>query len=122
MKRGLILGGTLLVLASAIGGYFFMTREAISSGEVRVGIKEDGFNPETIKIKKGTKVTFVNEDEVARWPASDLHPSHGIYPEFDPKTPVKPGESWSFTFDKVGEWEYHDHLSPYLIGKITVLP
>jgi hypothetical protein len=22
------------------------------------------------------------------------------------------GEGWSFTFNKIGTWEYHDHLNP----------
>lgn len=91
------------------------------SGEVTINMTSDGFQPDEIKITKGTKVIFKNTDSFYHWPASDLHPSHGIYPEFDPRKTVEPGQSWSFVFDSVGEWGMHDHISPYMIGKITVV-
>lgn len=79
-----------------------------------------GFSPEFLKVKKGTKIIFKNEIDDIRWPASNIHPTHDIYPEFDPKKPIKKGQSWSFTFDKIGIWQFHDHIYPYLTGKITV--
>lgn len=91
------------------------------SGEVTVEMTSEGFIPDEIKITKGTKVTFKNSDSFYHWPASDLHPSHSKYAEFDPRRTIEPGESWSFVFDKVGEWGMHDHISPYMIGKITVV-
>ena len=81
---------------------------------------EDGFKPDILAIKVGTTVTFINKDKVFRWPASDLHPTHTIYSEFDPKQPIAPETEWSFTFNKVGTWNYHDHLSPLLTGKVIV--
>lgn len=89
-------------------------------GEATVTMKTDSFDPETLTIQKCTKVTFVNQDTVSRWPASNLHPTHGIYPEFDPLKPVEAGKEWSFVFDKVGNWKYHDHLIPSLRGTIAV--
>lgn len=83
-------------------------------------MKEDSFEPETLTIEKCTKVVFENQDNVSRWPASNLHPTHGIYPEFDPLQPVEAGKGWSFVFDKVGNWRYHDHLSPSMRGTILV--
>lgn len=80
----------------------------------------NAFEPSALNIKKDTKVIFKNEDTVDRWPASDLHPTHGIYPEFDPQEPVTPGSEWSFVFDKVGNWKYHDHLIPSFRGEIKV--
>lgn len=93
----------------------------VQSGEVVIEMRQDGYTPDEITIEKGTTVRFVNKDDGPRWPASDLHPSHGIYPEFDPKEPVPVGEEWSFTFNKVGEWTMHDHLAPYISGYITVV-
>lgn len=83
-------------------------------------MEKQSFNPSKIKIKKGTKVTFKNLDSTPRWPASNLHPTHGIYPEFDPQKEVAPNEEWSFVFDKVGVWRFHDHLFPVLRGEIEV--
>jgi plastocyanin len=91
-----------------------------NQSEVTVLMKKDIFEPEVITIKKGTKVIFKNVDSIKRWPASDLHPTHGIYPEFDPLQPVEVNSDWSFIFNKVGQWKYHDHLSPYIRGIIKV--
>lgn len=108
-----------------LGWYFFQgkqdSKEAVLGGvQAEVFMKPDVFEPETLTIKKGATVEFKNEDSQARWPASNIHPTHGIYPEFDPKEPVEPGKSWSFKFDKVGSWKYHDHLIPYIRGVIVV--
>lgn len=84
-------------------------------------MKPDSFEPKNITIQKNTRIIFKNEDSQDRWPASALHPTHGVYPEFDPQEPVAAGSEWSFVFDKVGGWKYHDHLIPSLTGEITVV-
>jgi plastocyanin len=71
-------------------------------------------------VKKGTKVTFVNNSTSAFQPASAPHPAHTDYPEFDPKRAIAAGASWEFTFDKVGTWRYHDHLNPTRFGTVIV--
>lgn len=83
-------------------------------------ILADKFTPQELTIKKGETVTFINRDSDDRWPASDDHPSHQRYSQFDPKHALAPGEKWSFTFDRSGTWEYHDHIYPSLTGKIKV--
>ncbi len=80
----------------------------------------NGFSPLKIQINKGDIVTFYNETENAFWPASNFHPSHSLYSDFDPKKPIGVGASWSFTFTEPGEWKFHDHLSPYFEGEIIV--
>jgi hypothetical protein len=39
---------------------------------------------------------------------------------FDACRGVKQGESWSFVFNEVGKWYYHDHLNPFWKGEIVV--
>lgn len=85
-------------------------------------ITQSGFSASTITIKKGDAIIFKNDDTENHWPASDPHPGHSIYPEFDPKNPLQAGESWSFTFDKVGDWRFHDHENPLWRGRVVVLP
>jgi plastocyanin len=126
-KKGIITALTLVLTGTAVAGIFLFSGRGpkillTQSGTVIIRMGEDSYIPNEIKVKVGTKVTFLNEINSARWPASDLHPSHGIFPEFDPKRPIPAGESWEFTFDKVGEWGIHDHLSPYITGKIIVVP
>lgn len=91
------------------------------SGEQTIRITEDGFVPDTMMIHQGTKIRFVNVDTLAHWPASDLHPSHTLYAEFDPHMPIDPSKEWDFTFEKIGTWSMHDHLAPYIIGTIIVV-
>ncbi len=68
----------------------------------------------------GTTITFVSDAPGAFWPASDLHPIHSVYPEFDPKRPLVQGEEWSFTFSKAGSWRFHDHLASEATGIVHV--
>lgn len=82
--------------------------------------KADGFHPAELTIQQGDTVIFTTATGKPFWPASDLHPTHSIYPEFDPQEPVAALKSWSFKFDKVGEWQFHNHLEPYFRGVIKV--
>jgi plastocyanin len=91
------------------------------SSSPTIKITDNGFRPQTVYIKKGTTVKFVNTSKKAVWPASDAHPVHDLLREFDPQKQVDSGESWTFNFDKVGIWSMHDHITPSFTGKIVVL-
>ncbi len=93
--------------------------EAHSSAVV-ITMDADGFTPNQVTIDQNQTVTFVNEDKQDHWPASNLHPTHDLYPQFDPTAPVQPGESWKFQANEAGSWDYHDHLSPQLRGQLIV--
>lgn len=82
----------------------------------------DGFDPQTITLDQNSTVIFLNEDSKDRWPASNNHPVHDIYTDFDPKKPIPPGASWPFKPKKSGEWKFHDHLNPHLRGTLIVKP
>ncbi|MEX2090759.1 MAG: hypothetical protein WD989_01340 [Candidatus Paceibacterota bacterium] len=89
--------------------------------EVIIELNEDGFSPKEVAVVRGQKVVFKTTRDKPFWPASDLHPTHGIYPEFDPQEPIEPEKAWSFQLNKAGEWKYHDHLFPYYRGVINVI-
>ncbi len=112
----LVLG--VVVIVSAV---YFLARETNPAGTVVVSVTDESFVPEEIKIQKGTKVIFRNDGQRLHWPASNFHPTHGIYPEFDPQQPIEPGGEWNFVFDKAGVWRYHDHLPPGFKGAISVI-
>jgi plastocyanin len=80
-----------------------------------------GFSPSKITIHKGQAVVFKSATGKDFWPASDFHPTHTMYPEFDPKHPLKATESWRFVFTKAGVWTFHDHLSEYMRGTVIVV-
>ena len=112
------------------------TQTTTSSGgqEVIVEMTSSGFNPQTVTINNGDTVTWVNLDTSSHWPASASHPTHTVYPGsgiqkcgtaeqpniFDACKELGPEETYSFTFNEVGEWNYHDHKNPSLFGKIVV--
>jgi len=100
---------------------FFAPKNVFAHSEVAVvEMTPDGFNPNQITIDLNSSVIFVNKDKESRWPASNTHPTHQLYPEFDPRRPIKPGESWGFKPKRVGEWKFHDHIFPHMRGVIAV--
>lgn len=100
----------------------FFTKDQILLTDIVIKRYDQGFTPDPVNIKKGTRVVWVNDTQDYIWPASNLHPSHTIFPEFDPKEPLSPGQAWGFVFEKVGDWEYHDHLRPNRRGTVKVQP
>lgn len=80
----------------------------------------DGFFPAELTVKAGTMVTFINQSDSPMWVASGPHPTHTLYPEFDEKSSVLKGGSYSFTFEKTGTHPYHNHVLLGKYGKITV--
>lgn len=94
----------------------------------------DAFSPSELTIKKGDTVTWVNSGDRSIWPASDIHPTHSVYPGsgiekcgaatsetiFDACSEVASGASWSFKFNEIGEWRYHDHLRSSVFGVVKV--
>lgn len=85
-----------------------------------VVLTSDGFVPQEVYLKKHGTISFSTTAGKPFWPASDPHPVHSIYPVFDPRTPIDPGDTWTFTFDDAGTWRYHDHVRPYFTGVVYV--
>ena len=88
--------------------------------QVQLAYDGSKYTPVPITVKQGTTVVFVNNSNKNMWPASATHPTHEQYPGFDAKAPVLPKGTYSFKFDKVGVWKFHDHLSPTVTGSIAV--
>ncbi len=121
-----------IILSSIIFSVFFVvtkiTKRSTSSlvtkneaGKYLIELHEDGFHPQELNIKLNDVVKFTSTTGRPFWPASDFHPTHTIYSEFDPKNPISPDKSWSFKFERVGKWRLHDHLAPYYTGTINVI-
>lgn len=88
--------------------------------EYFIKMTKNGFEPAYFSIDQNSIVEFKNEDNLDHWPASDVHPTHQIYPEFDPKKRISPKKSWKFQFKKSGTFKFHDHLFPHIKGSILV--
>lgn len=86
-----------------------------------IEMTSNGFLPQEVTVDDNSSIIFLNKDSKPRWPASNVHPTHDLYPEFDPQKPIAPGESWVFKPKKKGVWKYHDHLLPHFRGSISVV-
>ena len=89
-------------------------------GSTTVSYTDTGFNPKTITVKKDTTVTFKNNSSSKMWVASDAHPTHQLLPGFDELTGVVKSGTYTYTFVKVGTWQYHNHLNPTDVGIVVV--
>ncbi|MBI4114667.1 MAG: hypothetical protein HY445_02390 [Candidatus Niyogibacteria bacterium] len=111
-----------------------MMGKSANAETITVIYADNGFSPQAVSINIGDTVRFVNESSRTFWPASAFHPTHTAYPGsdiqkcstaeasaiFDACKPYAPGETYSFTFNEKGKWNYHDHLNVSKFGSITV--
>ena len=77
------------------------------------------FSPSKITVKAGTVLTIKNDSSSSLDFDSDPHPSHTDNPELNVDN-VSPGQSKTFTVNKIGTWGYHNHLNPTQKGTIVV--
>lgn len=82
--------------------------------EVSMDIKSFAFAKGDITIKKGTKVTWTNQDTVA-------HNAYGDNSSGPQGKLLNKGESYSFTFDTVGKFDYLCQPHPYMKGLVNVV-
>ncbi len=87
--------------------------------EKTVTVTANGFDPTTITIKAGEKVTWTNKSGGGVSINSAEHPTHLVYPPLN-LGQVKDGASVSLTFDKPGSYKYHNHLAPSQAGTVVV--
>ena len=110
------------------------TVTASTGAPMTAAVTYDGrnFSPSEVTIKKGGTVTF--NGVAGMWVASAQHPTHtgydgtsrtqhcaAGYTGATPFDQCKQGATYSFTFDKVGTWPYHDHMNAAAFGKIVVV-
>ncbi len=101
----------------------FSGEDDITSPDVAVfEVSYDGtsFSPKTTTINAGDIVVFKNDSQSDLWPASDPHPTHTNYPEFNAQKSIAPGGKFEFKFTKVGTWGYHNHKNHDATGTIIV--
>lgn len=124
--RTYIFLGVLLLVATGVA----FAETMFPPEHATVLVTKDGFVPAEVVIAPGGTVVWRNADTRSHWPASAAHPDHTAYPvhteddclgsAFDACRGIGPDETWSYTFAQVGEWQYHDHLSPGLHGIVRV--
>jgi plastocyanin len=82
--------------------------------------KNNKFNPDTLTIKVGTTVVWVNQDSYIHTVTSGTSPNDrsGLFDSGN----LNGGDTFSFTFDTAGTYDYFciPHYSMGMIGKIIV--
>ncbi len=117
MKK-IIVPFLILVVIVFVGYYLFKgyQNKPTSSAPVvpakanTVVIQNFSFNPETLTVKKGTNVTWTNND-------STVHQIKSVTFNSDQLTE---GQSFSFTFNSAGSFDYSCAIHPSMQGKIVV--
>ena len=84
-----------------------------------IAFTSNGFSPATLTVKKGTKVTVINNSNDPVQFSSDDHPTHREDPEINMEE-LAPGQSGSFTVTTVGTHGFHDHLNDSKTGTLIV--
>lgn len=79
-------------------------------GPNTVTMKGVKFNPDSIVIKAGETVTWVNEDPV----------EHQVKVGNDMSPRLRQGQSWSKTFNVPGEFDITCTIHPQMLGRVKV--
>lgn len=108
--------------------------DSVDTGEQQnntVFYTDSGFQPSTLEIQQGETVTWLDRSSQPMWVASNRHPIHADYDgtslnqhcnngQSDTFDQCSSGERYSFTFDKTGEWSYHNHRFQAHGGTVVV--
>jgi amicyanin len=108
-RRGII----LIILAIFLVSCTQSSTTQINSNENNIIIKDFGFNAQSITIKVGDVVTWVNEDPMQHTVTSDS----GSELNSDS---LNKGEIYSHTFNQKGTFSYQCNIHPSMKGKIIV--
>lgn len=88
------------------------TTPPVTRVAAKVEITETGFVPQTIRIKKGESVTWINKDSKPHQVAADPHPTGDLLPSLKGEEPLLQEEQYTAIFEKTGTFTYHDYLDP----------
>jgi len=80
----------------------------------KVTIDNFAFTPATLTVQLGTKVTFVNHDDIP-------HSIVSVPGKFRSKA-LDTDQSFEYTFATSGDFDYFCGLHPHMKGKIIVTP
>lgn len=79
----------------------------------KVAIQNMAFGPAVISVKKGTKVTWTNQDSTSHTVTSDSGTTMN-------SQSLSNGDTYSVTFDTVGTFTYHCKFHSNMTGTVTV--
>ncbi|MDB5650107.1 MAG: hypothetical protein JWL62_1627 [Hyphomicrobiales bacterium] len=91
-----------------------LSTRAGAAAEVRIRIADFAFAPADLTITRGTMVIWENADDMVH----SIVSTTGAFRS----SALDTGDSFTFTFDSPGTFEYSCGLHPRMRGRIVVLP
>ncbi len=126
MNNKILIGIVLAIVV--VGGLFYLTKSQYQPSQQpamqqptsqqpqtavdqnTITIQNFAFNPGTLTVKQGTKVTWTNQDSAAHKIKSDTFNSGSL----------NQGDKFEFTFSTKGSFDYSCSIHPSMTGKIVV--
>jgi amicyanin len=113
---------TVVVLAGVVGLSDLLARAVVPAAaagpneatEVKVKIANLAYDPPTLTVKVGTKVTWTNQDEVPHTVTSTTKPRLLKSPALDTN------DSFSHVFKEPGTFKYFCTVHPKMAGTVVV--
>jgi amicyanin len=99
------------LVASFLGAAHILAGAAFAENPM-VKIDEFAFSPPSLTVKAGMAVTWLNKDDIPHTVASKTR-------VFKSKA-LDTNDSFSFTFNEAGSYEYFCSLHPHMTGTIVV--
>ena len=84
-----------------------------TSKQNRIEIKDFAFNPQTITVKSGEKVTWINRDE-------EPHTIVSVEKQFKKSTALDTDQEFTITAGAPGTYNYFCSVHPKMTGTIVV--
>lgn len=84
-----------------------------------IELTPSGFLPQEVRVKQGTRVTWINKSGRVATVNSALHPTHLVYPPLN-LGEFANGAALQLTFTQKRTFQYHDHKNPTRTGIVVV--
>jgi len=125
-----IAGLSALIVALIVGvslGVVLTRREAANQASAAtatggtVTMSLGSFSPNTIRVKKGQSITWVNQDSrrTCQIMAATDNASQSL-PGFGTDDPLAKGETYSYVFQQTGTFHYYDAVDSPTVGTVIV--
>ena len=85
----------------------------IGAGGNRIEIKDFAFNPQTITVKSGEKITWINRDE-------EPHTIVSVEKQFKKSSALDTDQEFTITAGAPGTYTYYCSVHPKMTGTIVI--
>ena len=112
MTRPIMISSVLGAVVGSVlaAGVLFAQADSPASA---VAIHNFTFGPQSLTVKAGTTVTWINKDDIPHGIASSNN-------AFTRSKALDTDDSYSFTFTTPGTYQYFCYVHPHMVGTIVV--